>query len=94
MEAAESALGYEGDGLVEDFDRIKRAVDRFEAAWDKGLTGSPFPFKDSEYYYFLSIHSYFKLQHWQALCYLLGGYIRSYDSHPCTLNINVIEYEI
>lgn len=56
MEAAESALGYEGDGLVshEDFDRIKRAVDRFEAAWDEGLTGSPFPFKDGRYSYFLS----------------------------------------
>ena len=56
MEVAKSALGYEGDGLVghEDFDRIKRAIDRFETAWDEGLTGSPFPFRDGEYSYFLS----------------------------------------
>jgi hypothetical protein len=46
MEAAQSALGYEGDELVshETFDRVKRAVDRFEVAWDEDLIGSPFPF--------------------------------------------------
>ena len=42
-------LRNRGDGLVshEIFDRVKRAVDRFEAAWDEGLTGLPFPFKDA-----------------------------------------------
>lgn len=56
MELAQSALRYEGDGLVghEDFDRVKRAVDRFETVWDEDLSGSPFPLKDGGYSYFLS----------------------------------------
>jgi hypothetical protein len=56
MEAARSTLGYEGDGLVghQDYDHVKRAIDRFKKAWDEDLTGSPFPFKDGEYSYSLS----------------------------------------
>ena len=58
MEAAQSALRYEGDGLVshEDYDRVKRAVDRFETAWneDLSMTRSPFPFRDGGHSYFLS----------------------------------------
>jgi Phosphotransferase enzyme family len=56
MEVARSTLGYEGDGLVghQDYDQIQRAIGRFGTAWEEGLTGSPFPFKDGEYSYFLS----------------------------------------
>ena len=56
MEVARSTLGYEGDGLVghQDYDHIRRAIDRFGTVWDEGLTGSPFPFKDGECSYFLS----------------------------------------
>ena len=56
MEASQRALRYEGDGLVkhESFDRVKGAIDRFEAAWDEDRTGSPFPMKDGGYSFFLS----------------------------------------
>ena len=56
MEIAQSALKYKGDGLVshESFDTAKKAIGRFETVWDEDLTGSPFPFKDGGYSFFLS----------------------------------------
>lgn len=51
-----SGLHCEGDGWVahENYDAVRRMIDSLEASWDEEIAGSPFPFKDGEYSFFLS----------------------------------------
>ncbi|THH10531.1 hypothetical protein EW145_g1261 [Phellinidium pouzarii] len=51
-----SVLHCEGDGWVahEDYEVVRRLIDNLEETWDEKITGTPFPFKDGEYSYFLS----------------------------------------
>jgi hypothetical protein len=50
------ALQIEEDGLVthENYDVVREAIDMLEEKWNEEITGTPFPFKDGEYSYFLS----------------------------------------
>ncbi|KIM48624.1 hypothetical protein M413DRAFT_437823 [Hebeloma cylindrosporum] len=56
VDAVYSVLHCEGDGLVvhQDFDAVHKLINTLEETWDEEITGSPFPFKDGEYSYFLS----------------------------------------
>lgn len=50
------ALQCEEDGWVphENYDGVREACDMLEETWDEEIRGTPFPFKDGEYSYFLS----------------------------------------
>ncbi|KAF8519327.1 kinase-like domain-containing protein [Hysterangium stoloniferum] len=54
--AVYSALHCEGDGWVphENYDVVRELIRSLEETWDEVVTGTPFPFKDGEYSYFLS----------------------------------------
>ena len=49
-------LQFEKDGLVshEDYDDVRETIGMLGETWDEEITGSPVPFKDGEYSYFLS----------------------------------------
>ncbi|KAI5116307.1 hypothetical protein M0805_009633 [Coniferiporia weirii] len=51
-----SVLHCEGDGWVahENYEVVRGLIDDLEETWDEEITGTPFPFKDGEYSYFLS----------------------------------------
>ena len=51
-----SGLHCGNDGWVphENYDVVRRLINSLEEQWDEEISGSPFPFKDGEYSYFLS----------------------------------------